>query len=137
MPVEFKKLRALLDGLGAATSRFDLKLENISHTLEGMLEVSNRSQILEWISTISYTSHHERISEGRLDGTCEWILARSEYRNWRDSSVSKLLLLRGIRKLAYLYIMHSCLTNSLFNSRGGKNLHCVSSTQPLKHLRVF
>jgi hypothetical protein len=30
-------LRALLDGLGAATSRFDLKLENIGHMLEGIV----------------------------------------------------------------------------------------------------
>ena len=37
MPVEFKKLRMLLDGLGAATSRFDLKLENMNHMLEGMV----------------------------------------------------------------------------------------------------
>jgi hypothetical protein len=35
MLVEFEKLRALLDGLRAATSRFDLKLENIGHMLEG------------------------------------------------------------------------------------------------------
>jgi hypothetical protein len=39
MPVEFEKLRALLDGLGAATSRFDLKLENIGHMLEGMVTI--------------------------------------------------------------------------------------------------
>jgi len=102
--VEFKKLRALLDGLGAAASRFDIKIENISHMLEDMstgLAVSNRSQILEWISTIPYTSHHRKISEGRLDGTGEWLLARNEYRDWRESSASKLLLLRGIRKLPY------------------------------------
>ena len=45
MLVEFKKLRALLDGLGAATSRFDLKLDNISHMLDGMvtLEFLDRS----------------------------------------------------------------------------------------------
>lgn len=63
-----------------------------------LVTVSNRSQILEWISTIPYTSHHKRISEGRLDGTGEWLLAKKEYQDWRASSTSKLLLLRGIRK---------------------------------------
>jgi len=53
---------------------------------------------LEWISTIPYTGHHSRISNGRLKGSCEWIWGKKEYRDWRSSSVSKLLLLRGIRK---------------------------------------
>jgi len=59
---------------------------------------ARRSEILEWISTIPYTSHHRQISDGRLEGTAEWILERGEYRAWRESSVSMLLLLRGIRK---------------------------------------
>jgi hypothetical protein len=39
MPVEFEKLRALLGRLRAVTSRFDLKLENIDHMLEGMVTI--------------------------------------------------------------------------------------------------
>jgi hypothetical protein len=66
-----------------------------------LVAVPNRSQILEWISTIPYTSHHRRISEDRLDGTGQWLLAREEYSEWRVSRRSKLLLLRGIRKLSY------------------------------------
>ena len=66
--------------------------------------MSDRSKILGWISTIPYTSHHRQISEGRLDGTGEWFLAKDEYRDWRESSASKLLLLRGIRKFA-LFIL--------------------------------
>ena len=58
---------------------------------------SKRSEILEWISNIPYTSHHKRIAEGRLRGTGGWLLEREEYRTWRSSSASKLLLLRGIR----------------------------------------
>jgi len=57
---------------------------------------SRRSKILEWISTTPYTSHHKRISDGRLEGTCEWIFENAEYCAWRTSGVSMLLLLRGI-----------------------------------------
>ena len=64
-----------------------------SHTATG----SKRSKILEWISDVPYTSHHKRISEGRLKGTGKWVFEREEYRTWRSSSASKLLLLRGIR----------------------------------------
>jgi hypothetical protein len=59
---------------------------------------SERSSILQWISIIPYTSHHKRISAGRLEGTGKWLFERQEYRTWISSSVSKLLLLRGIRK---------------------------------------
>jgi hypothetical protein len=59
---------------------------------------SERSSILQWISKVSYTSHHKRISEGRLEGTGNWLFERQEYTTWISSSVSQLLLLRGIRK---------------------------------------
>ena len=62
--------------------------------------VSRRTEILEWISKIPYLDHHKRISEGRLDGTAEWLLRRVEYLDWESSSASKLLLLWGIRKYA-------------------------------------
>jgi hypothetical protein len=59
---------------------------------------SERSSILQWISMIPYTSHHKRISEGRLEGTGKWLFERQEYTTWISSRDSKLLLLRGIRK---------------------------------------
>ena len=55
---------------------------------------SKRSEILEWISTFPYRSHHRRISENCLEGTGQWVLEKEEYRNWRSPSVSMLLLLR-------------------------------------------
>ncbi|KAI5799542.1 hypothetical protein FPQ18DRAFT_253782, partial [Pyronema domesticum] len=65
---------------------------------------SQRSSILEWISTIPYRSHHERINAGRLEGTGKWLLEREDYRTWISSSVSKLLLLRGIPGAGKTYI---------------------------------
>jgi hypothetical protein len=72
---------------------------------------SERSQILAWISTLPYTSHHKRISERRLKGTGTWLFDKKEYRDWRDTSASKLLLLRGIRKSQLTLDLNSCLTS--------------------------
>jgi len=77
--------------------------------------VPNRSEILGWTSRIPYTSHHKHISTERLDGTGEWLLKKNEYRKWRDSSASKLLLLRGIRKLPLFY--QSLIPASDFHTR--------------------
>ena len=73
-----------------------------------------RSEILEWISNIPYTSHHKHISEGRLKGTGEWLFEREEYRTWRSSSASKLLLLRGIRMFSFF--LHQVPVGSFLTS---------------------
>ncbi|KAI5813157.1 hypothetical protein BZA77DRAFT_346632, partial [Pyronema omphalodes] len=69
-----------------------------------LLEDSERSSILQWISAIPYSSHHRRISEGRLEGTGEWLFERPEYNEWLSSNESKLLLLRGIPGAGKTYI---------------------------------
>ena len=87
------------------------------HTVAG----SKRSEILEWISNVPYTSHHKLIGERRLKGTGEWIFEREEYRTWRSSSASKLLLLRGIRKSSRAFIeMSSRLTRFTHLAGAGK-----------------
>ena len=68
-----------------------------SRTTTNTAAGSKRSEILEWISNVPYTSHHKLVMEGRLAGTGKWIFEREEYHTWRSSSASKLLLLRGIR----------------------------------------
>jgi hypothetical protein len=72
---------------------------------------SERSSILKWISVIPYISHHKLISEGRLEGTGEWLFEKQEYTTWRSSSISKLLLLRGIRKSPHASFICMLLTN--------------------------
>jgi len=57
-----------------------------------------KAKILAWISNIPYKSHHKDISERRLHKTGKWLFEKEEYRLWKSSSVSTLLLLRGIRK---------------------------------------
>ncbi|KAF8534011.1 hypothetical protein BDD12DRAFT_897231 [Trichophaea hybrida] len=90
--VGLNDIQTFLEELRTTSTRLQENLGNINH----MLKVNDRTKILEWTSTIPYTSHHQRISRQRLEGTGKWLLARNEYRDWRASSASKMLLLRGI-----------------------------------------
>ncbi|KAI5796206.1 hypothetical protein FPQ18DRAFT_423767 [Pyronema domesticum] len=79
-----------------------------------------RSSILEWISTVPYSSHHQRINAGRLEGTGQWLLERQDYRTWISSSVSKLLLLRGIPGVGKTYIASKVIDSLHSNTTGMK-----------------
>jgi hypothetical protein len=62
------------------------------------LKEDEQTKILQWISQIAYLDNHESASEGRTEGTAEWIFDRAEYREWETSQQSQILWLHGIRK---------------------------------------
>lgn len=57
-----------------------------------------RLGILLWLSNIQYKKHHQSLSKGLLEGTGSWILGKAQYIEWRNSSVSSVLWLHGIRR---------------------------------------
>ena len=57
-----------------------------------------RLSILQWLSNVQYKKHHQNISKGLLGGTGSWLLGKPEYVEWRNSSVSSVLWLHGIRR---------------------------------------
>ncbi|KAF8417598.1 hypothetical protein EV426DRAFT_578107 [Tirmania nivea] len=101
----FERLQKLLEDVHLAVSPFG--------PIEQKLERDRKSEILQWISEIPYTEHHTRISESRLDGTTDWLLKREEYWNWRATSASKLLLLRGTPGAGKTYIASSVIDSFL------------------------
>ncbi|KAI5842268.1 hypothetical protein BZA05DRAFT_464062, partial [Tricharina praecox] len=80
---------------------------------------ATRTEILNWISTISYISHHKRISDGRLAGTCEWILGRKKFCSWKSLSVSKVML-RGIPGAGKTYAASRAIDSYLSTPADGK-----------------
>ncbi|KAF8534161.1 hypothetical protein BDD12DRAFT_896905 [Trichophaea hybrida] len=90
--VGLKDIQTFLEELHPASTRLQENLGNINH----MLKVNDRTKILEWTSTIPYTSYHQLISRQRLEGTGEWILARNEYRDWR-TSYKRIDLLKSLK----------------------------------------
>ncbi|KAI5784286.1 hypothetical protein FPQ18DRAFT_298011, partial [Pyronema domesticum] len=111
---ELAHLRTQLEHITNSTLHIQPQLHNIQDRLED----SERSSILEWISTIPYRSHHERINAERLEGTGKWLLEREDYRTWISSSVSKLLLLRGTPGAGKTYIASKVIDSLTSNTTG-------------------
>ncbi|KAI5786153.1 hypothetical protein FPQ18DRAFT_296304, partial [Pyronema domesticum] len=114
---QLEHLRTQLENINNTTLHIQPQLNN----KQDWLEDSERSSILKWISTIPYRSHHERINAERLEGTGMWVLERQDYRTWISSSVSKLLLLRGIPGAGKTYIA-SKVIDSLHSDTTGMQL---------------
>lgn len=55
-----------------------------------------RLAILNWISDISPTKHHDFNRSFRSAGTGGWLLEKQSFREWADSDSSSLLWLHGI-----------------------------------------
>ncbi|GKZ48065.1 hypothetical protein AbraIFM66951_011816 [Aspergillus brasiliensis] len=65
--------------------------------------------ILQWLSSVPYTQHHTRQSEGRLPSSSEWIFHHPEYIAWKSTSSSSILLLHGIPGSGKTYLTASVI----------------------------
>ncbi len=74
------------------------KMTDPVHEIWSRLKEDEQTKILQWISQIAYLDNHESATEGRTEGTAEWIFDRREYREWETSQKSQILWLHGIRK---------------------------------------
>ena len=97
------KLEALLASFQGLVVR---TVDPISTRTEGLAPSKNESQkkeerlqILLWLSNVQYKKHHETLSKGLLEGTGSWLLGKPQFLEWRNSSVSSVLWLHGIRRL--------------------------------------
>ena len=55
-------------------------------------------RILQWVSPIPYSDHHDMTRHARIAGTGEWLLHCEQFRLWSYSRSSMILWLHGIRK---------------------------------------
>ena len=67
-----------------------------SKTENQMKEERLRIQI--WLSDVQYKKHHQGLSKCLLEGTGSWLFRKPQFIEWRDSSVSSVLWLHGIRR---------------------------------------
>jgi len=56
----------------------------------------SQHQLLHWLSSVPFPSHHKRHSESRIPGSGQWLLDHDRYLNWRNTSSSSIFLLHGI-----------------------------------------
>lgn len=90
------QLRKLEDALHAPVIRLGSRVGDLLI----LAEMEERCQILQWISAVHHETDHYNAREGRLEGTGDWLIARSEYVEWRNSPTSMVFWLHGIRKLS-------------------------------------
>lgn len=60
------------------------------------LEEDKYLALLRWLSPVPYSCHHEAHAVKRVPGCGGWLLEHPQYRKWRGSSSSSVLLLHGI-----------------------------------------
>lgn len=89
-----ERLKQLLVDLQKPIMRTDSR---VAALFDGLNE-SERSDILNWLSSIQYEKNHRTAREERTDGTGKWLLEHDRFRDWRRSSSSTILWLHGIRR---------------------------------------
>ena len=98
------KLEALLKNFNEPIIRIMNQVLALSNRLFDMSNESqlkrDRTAILKWLSDVQYRKHHQTLSKGLLEGTGTWLLNKCEYVEWRNSSVSSVLWLHGIREFS-------------------------------------
>ena len=95
------KLEALLasfhDPLVRTVEQVSALTKSLAHSkTEDQME-EERLKILLWLSNVQYKQHHRSISKTLLEGTGSWLLGKLQFIEWRNSSVSSVLWLHGIR----------------------------------------
>ncbi|BCS16312.1 hypothetical protein ALUC_80519A [Aspergillus luchuensis] len=60
------------------------------------LKENERSELLQWLSTISVQQHYRETLASVLPGSGEWLLKQPCFVNWKDSSISESFWLHGI-----------------------------------------
>ncbi|KAI0547823.1 hypothetical protein F4679DRAFT_552833 [Xylaria curta] len=59
------------------------------------IEYDNQMTMLDWISSVPYGKHHNRVKDDRTPATCEWLLSHEKFYEWENSSSSMILWLQG------------------------------------------
>ena len=86
------RLHQILEDLKQPISRIEGQVEYIHDSLNN----AHRQDILQWISSIPYLQHHVQSKMDILQGTGSWFLNDNRLVQWRSSSLSSILWLRGI-----------------------------------------
>ena len=86
------RLQQILEDLQQPVSRMEGQLEYIHDSLNN----AHRHEILRWLSSIPYLQHHVQSQADILEGTGSWFLNDDRMIEWRSSSLSSIIWLRGI-----------------------------------------
>ena len=111
-------IRGLLESL----ERPIYRLANQSTMSLKSLESERFLKLLQWLSPVPYSRHHEYYSEIRLKTTGKWLQNHPEYIRWNRSSSSSLLLIHGVRGSGKT-ILASAVVDSVLKQNSEKTQH--------------
>jgi hypothetical protein len=77
------------------------------------LKAQSFSDFIAWLSMTPYRAHHTRHSKNRLRGTTQWLTNDSRYVDWKSSTSSSLLWLRGILGSGKTNLISAVIDDSL------------------------
>ncbi|OJD14083.1 hypothetical protein AJ78_05529, partial [Emergomyces pasteurianus Ep9510] len=94
------KARRLLENLSTPILRSDDKVSSLLQTITD----EEHLKILDWISEVLYGRNHATVKDTRTSGTCEWLLKRLSYMEWKNTSSSMILWLYGTAGTGKTYL---------------------------------
>lgn len=74
---------------------------------------SERQQLFRWLSVVPHNTHHKTIGKDFLPNSGLWLQQKTEFIEWRKSSVSSILWLHGIRQFYLDLLRDPDMTNLL------------------------
>lgn len=89
---EFVALRGLLSSMQTSAQGLYDQMAFIIDDLQR----EHQSRLFDWLSSIPYSHYHDNVRKGRIAGTGQWLLKKTAYIDWKDSSRSSMLWLHGI-----------------------------------------
>ncbi|KAH8648756.1 heterokaryon incompatibility protein-domain-containing protein [Tricladium varicosporioides] len=60
-------------------------------------ELAQKKRVMSWLSNTPYEKHHRHNSKSRSEGSGEWLLQTTKFKNWKTRPESDILWLRGLR----------------------------------------
>ena len=103
-------LASFQNPLVRTVERLSTFAEDLAHSKDKTQMKEERLQILRWLSDIQYKKHHQSLSKGLLEGTGSWLLGKPQFVDWRNSSVSSVLWLHGIRRSSIICFVENLLS---------------------------
>ncbi|CAD6592435.1 MAG: hypothetical protein ASARMPRED_006266 [Alectoria sarmentosa] len=125
------KLEALLASFQGPLIRTVEQISNLSdnlvHSKTNQMK-EERLEVLQWLSSVQYRKHHQSLSKGLLEGTGSWLLAKPQFVDWSNSSVSSVLWLHGIpgsgKTCLISFTSHSQAALVLQSAMAGRIIYC-------------
>ena len=89
---EVASMSAFLTSLSEPIKR----LVDHSYICTRSIEENQHLELLNWLSSVPFSSHHKRHSQSRIPGSGQWLMDHNRYLDWRNTSSSSIFLLHGI-----------------------------------------